>query len=345
MLPQWGWVLLFAAFTTIINYLGIRLMSWVSWALFAFQIVVMLYFLIEVFVKLGGGSLHFNEVGFYNPHAFHLHGVLAATVIVVLSYLGFDAVSTLSEESKNPRKSVPRGTVLSIIGGGAIFIILTYFAGVAYPNYQKLNSSTAFLDILKGLGGTPLKDLGIIAIVISFGLACSLEGQAAIARILFSMGRDGILPKQLAVVHPRWRTPWVATTLIGVVSVVVAITVGLATLANWLSFGALCGFMSLNATVVWHFYIKNKDKTLASFVKYLISPLVGFAVCAYIFANMNVGAYKVGGTWLAVGFVYLLYKTNLFSKPAPVLQLDEVLEPEATEAASITVAMEAAQHA
>ena len=125
--------------------------------------------------------------------------------------------------------------------------------------------------------------------------------------------------------------------MIGVVSVVVAITVGLATLANWLSFGALCGFMSLNATVVWHFYIKNKNKTLASFVKYLISPLVGFAVCAYIFANMNAGAYKVGGTWLAVGFVYLLYKTNLFSKPAPVLQLDEVLEPEATEAASITV--------
>jgi amino acid transporter len=339
--PQWGWILIFAAITTVVNFLGIRLMAWVSWALFAFQIVVMLYFLIEVFAKMAGGSMHFNEIGFYNSHAFHLHGVLAATVIVVLSYLGFDAVSTLSEESKNPRKSVPRATVLSIIGGGAIFIILTYFAGVAYPNYQKLNSSTAFLDILKSLGGTPLKDLAIIAIVISFGLACSLEGQSAIARILFSMGRDGILPKQLAIVHPKWQTPWVATILIGVVSVAVAIAIGLATLATWLSFGALCGFMALNATVVWHFYIKGK-KTGASFVKYLVSPLIGFAVCAYIFANMGTGAYKVGFSWLAIGFVYLLYKTKVFSKPAPVLQLDEVLGPEATEAGAVAVATEAA---
>jgi amino acid transporter len=130
--PQWAWVLAFAAVTTIVNLLGIRLMAWVAWALFAFQIFVMLYFLVEVFAKMIGGSLHFNAVGFYNPNAFHLHGVLAATVIVVLSYLGFDAISTLSEESKNPRKSVPRATVYSIIGGGAIFIVLTYFAGVAY---------------------------------------------------------------------------------------------------------------------------------------------------------------------------------------------------------------------
>jgi amino acid transporter len=342
-LPQWAWVLIFAVITTVVNFLGIRLMAWVSWALFAFQIVVMLYFLIEVFIKIAAGSLHFNKVGFYNPGDFHLHGVLAATVIVVLSYLGFDAVSTLSEESKNPRKSIPRGTVLSIVGGGAIFIILTYFAGVAYPHYQNLNSSTAFLQILNGLGGTLLKDLAIVAIVISFGLACALEGQSAISRILFSMGRDGILPKQLAIVHPRWRTPWVATILIGVVSVSVAIGVGLATLANWLSFGALCGFMALNATVVWHFYIKG-TKTLATFVKYLISPLIGFAVCAYIFANMNVSAYKVGGTWLAVGFVYLLYKTRMFTKPAPVLELDEVLEPEATEADRVAVTMAAEHH-
>lgn len=104
--PQWGWVVIFALVTTIVNVRGIRLMAWTSWALFAFQVVVMLYFLIEVFAKLAAGSLHFNAVGFYNPHGFHLHGVLAATVIVVLSYLGFDAVSTLSEEAKNPRKSV-----------------------------------------------------------------------------------------------------------------------------------------------------------------------------------------------------------------------------------------------
>jgi amino acid transporter len=336
--PQWAWVVIFALVTTIINVLGIRLMAQVSWGLFFFQVFVMLYFLIAVFVKLGQGALHFNAVSFYNGSAFHLHGVLQATVIVVLSYLGFDAVSTLSEEAHNPRKSIPRGTVYSIVGVGIIFVILCYFAGVAFPNYQKLNSDTAFLDILRAVGGTPLVDLSIVAITVSFGLACALEGQAAVARILFSMGRDGILPKTLAIVHPKWRTPWITTILLGVISVVVALAVGLTLLANLLSFGALIGFMALNASVVWQFFIRAKERSLLTFVKYAVSPLIGLGVCVWIWANMGTAAYKVGGAWLGVGVLYLLYKTQLFRKPAPVLDIDDVLAADSAPVPAMSVA-------
>jgi len=331
--PGWAWVVIFALFTTIVNVLGVRIMAWASWALFAFQGVVILYFLIGVLVMVSQGTVHFNAIAFYNPHNFSMHGVLVATIIVVLSYLGFDAVSTLSEEAKNPRYSIPRGTVYSILAGGFIFVVLSYFAGVAYPQFGQLNSETAFLQILDKVGGTPLVDLSILAITISFGLACALEGQAAVARVLFSMGRDGILPKVVAAVHPRWQTPYIATIGIGVLSVIVGLAVGLNFLANLLSFGALVGFMALNLTVFWHFFIKG-DKSGWHFVPYLLSPLIGFGVCLYIFTSMNVAAYEVGGSWLLLGFLYLLLRTRFFTRPAPVLKLDEVLDAEAEAAAT-----------
>ena len=122
-----------------------------NWLLFGLQIGVILYFLIAVFVRLGQHHIHWNTLSFYNPHGFQIHAVLATTVIVVVSYLGFDAVSTLAEEAHEPRKQVPRGLVFSILGAGSIFVIITFFAGVAYPDFGKLNADTAFLDIARVL--------------------------------------------------------------------------------------------------------------------------------------------------------------------------------------------------
>jgi amino acid transporter len=246
----------------------------------------------------------------------------------------------LGEESKNASKSVARGTIYSILGVGAIFIVLSYFAGVAYPHYQGLNSDTAFLDILRVVGGTPLVDLAIVAITVSFGVACALEGEAAVARILYSMGRDGILPRVLAIVHPKWQSPWVSTVLIGVLSAAVAIAVGLAQLANVLAFGALTGFMALNLTVIWHFYIRAPRRSGLTFLYYVVSPGLGFGLCVWIFTSMNTAAYEVGCTWLAVGFLYLLAKTNAFRKAAPTLALGEVLEPETSAGPPIAIAFE-----
>jgi amino acid transporter len=335
--PQWAWVVIFVVFTTVINVLGIRPMSWVSWGLFVFQCFVIIYFLVAVVIKISQGSLHFNAVAFYNSSHFDISKLLQAIVIVFLSYLGFDAVSTLGEEAKNASKSVARGTIYSILGVGAIFIVLSYFAGVAYPHYERLNSGTAFLDILRVVGGTPLVDLAIVAITVSFGVACALEGEAAVARILYSMGRDGILPKVLSTVHPKWQSPWVSTVLIGVLSAAVAIAVGLTQLANVLAFGALTGFMALNLTVIWHFYIRAPRRSGVTFLYYVVSPALGFGLCVWIFTSMNIAAYEVGCTWLAVGFLYLLAKTRAFRKAAPTLGLGEVLEPETSAGPAIAL--------
>jgi amino acid transporter len=193
--PQWVWIIIFAVITTVINVLGIKLLAAVNWALFGLQVATILYFLIAIWVKMGQGKLHWTIVPFYNSHAFNVHAVMTATVIVVVSYLGFDAVATLAEETHDPKKQVPRGLVLSILGAGGIFIVIAYFAGVAAPDFSKLNADTAVLDIAQSVGGTFLRDLTILVIAISFAFACGIEGLAAISRIMYAMGRDGILRK------------------------------------------------------------------------------------------------------------------------------------------------------
>lgn len=324
--PQWVWIVIFAVISTIINYLGIRMVAWFSWAIFWFQAIVIVWFGVDVLLAMSSGHAHLNAVSFYNAHNFNLHGVLSATVIVVVSYLGFDAVSTLSEEAKDPRKSIGKATVLSIVFVGAIFIVESWLAGVAFPDFASLNSDTAFLDILQTVGGTPLVTMAILAITLAFGLACNIESQTSISRVLFSMGRDGILPKVFASLHPKYKTPAFGIVATGVFNLLIALILGLDLIAQLLSFGALLAFCALNAAVIYKFYIKNESKDAGAFIKYLISPLIGLVICFYIFINSTPSAFEVGGSWLVIGFLYLLYQTRGFSKPAPVLALEEIVE-------------------
>ncbi|HZK72159.1 MAG TPA: amino acid permease [Clostridia bacterium] len=315
-------VIVFAILTTIINSLGIKLVAQVSWGLFFLEILCIGWFLIGVIRLLILGEAHLNYVAFYNPVDFELSGVLSATVIVVISYLGFDAISTLAEETHDAKKSIGRATIISIVSIGILFVVLTYFAGVIFPDWSTLNSDTAFLDILQIVGGKPLVLLSSLTLVLAFGVTCGLEGQTAVTRLLFCMGRDKIMPSFFAKLNPKYNTPVLGTIFIGVMSVLVSF-IGLDLLAQMLSFGALIGFMILNLAVAWRFYIKGAEDR--SFIKHLVSPVLGFLICAYIFTSVTPIAVKVGGSWMLVGFIYLLFKTRFFTKKAPTINIDDVI--------------------
>lgn len=238
---------------------------------------------------------------------------------MIVSYLGFDAISTLAEEANDPCHSVGRAIVGAILGIGLLFVITTLLAGWVWPNYQALNPNTAFSSILNAVGGPNLVRITDIVVVLSFGLAGGQEGQTAISRILYAMGRDGILPRQLAFLHPKYRTPWVAIIFVGLASLVLSLTLNQDTVSNLVSFGALFGFLLLNLAVIWRFFIKNPNKGLNNVVRYLISPLIGFGVSLWIFLNLALSAKLVGLGWLLVGIAILLYQTAFFTKPVPHL--------------------------
>lgn len=324
--PTWVWAVLFIVFSTVINVVGVDLMSKCSWILFALQIVVIIAFVICVIRLLINGTVHFNIISLYNPEHFNMSGIFKATGIVILSYLGFDAISTLAEETVKPEKSVGRAIISSILIIGILFIIITFFSGIAYPNYEELNVDTAFIDIVSFVGGKWLTALTTFTLVLSFGIATTQASQTAVARVLFAMGRDGVLPKQLSYISKKYRTPAIATVFVGVIITPIALICSLGLISTLVSFGALFGFMLLNITVINKFFIQDKagraKKKGISVLKYLLCPLIGLIVTVWIFLNLGINAHVVGFAWLAAGFLYLLGVTKFFRNPVPQLDLN-----------------------
>jgi len=324
-IPVWVWVLSFIAFSTIVNVIGVDFMSKCSWILFVLQLVVIVAFVGCVIRLLLNGTIHFSTISFYNPGHFDISKILQATGIVILSYLGFDAISTMAEETVNPEKSVGRAIILSILIIGLIFIVITFFAGMAYPAYQNLNENTAFIDVVTFVGGKWLTVLTTITLIVSFGIATTQASQAAVARVLFAMARDGALPKQLAYVSKKFQTPIVATLFVALVITPLALLCSLGQIATLVSFGALFGFILLNIAVVNLFFFQNKKKetvTSKYIFQYLICPLLGFVVTLWIFINLSIDAHIVGGLWILAGLFYLLAITKIFTCPVPQIELN-----------------------
>jgi amino acid transporter len=325
-IPTWIWAILFIIFSTIVNVIGVDIMAKCSWVLFVLQIIVILAFIVCVIRMMLNGTVQFNTLSFYNPAEFRMSGVLQATGIVILSYLGFDAISTLAEESIQPEKTVGKAIIFSIFTIGLIFIAITFFAGIAYPDYESLNVDTAFIDIVSYVGGKGLTILTTFTLVLSFGIATTQASQAAVARVLFAMGRDGVLPKQLSFISKKFQTPVVAVVFVGIVITPISLFCSLAFISTLVSFGALFGFILLNITVILKFFLKDKEgrkQNLGRFIlRFLIYPLIGLSVTLWIFINLGLNAHLIGFVWLAIGFLYLAVITNFFRRPVPQLDMN-----------------------
>jgi amino acid transporter len=323
--PVWIWSVAFVLFSTVTNIIGVDIMSKCSWILFVLQIAVILAFVVCTLRLMMNGTLHFNTISFYNPEQFNLSGILRATGIVILSYLGFDAISTLAEETINPEKAVGRAIIFAILIIGVIFIIITLFAGIAYPNYEELNVDTAFIDVVGFVGGKWLTAATSFTLVLSFGVATTQASHTAVSRVLFAMSRDGVLPKQLSYISKKYHTPFIAIIFVGILITPISLFCSLEVITTMVSFGALFGFILLNSAVIIKFYIQNdearKERDIKSLFQYLISPLVGLIVTLWIFVNLGFNAHIVGFLWLLSGFLYLVWVTRFFRNPVPQLDM------------------------
>jgi amino acid transporter len=321
----WIWSIAFILFSTVTNIIGVDIMSKCSWILFVLQIAVILAFVLCTLRLMMNGTLHFNTISFYNPEQFNLSGILRATGIVILSYLGFDAISTLAEETINPEKAVGRAIIFAILIIGVIFILITLFAGIAYPNYEELNVDTAFIDVVGFVGGKWLTLATSFTLVLSFGVATTQASHTAVSRVLFAMSRDGVLPKQLSYISKKYHTPFIAIIFVGILITPISLFCSLEVITTMVSFGALFGFILLNSAVIIKFYIQNdearKERNIKSLFQYLISPLVGLIVTLWIFVNLGFNAHIVGFLWLLSGFLYLVWVTRFFRSPVPQLDM------------------------
>ncbi len=314
--PAWIWMLAFIGFNGAVNLLGVEFTARANLYLLGFELIVLGVFVVVGLVMLygGQGAGHLTWKPLYNPAVFSLGTVVGATSIAVLSFLGFDGISTLAEESIGGPKAVGRVTLLSLLLVGGLFLLQTWIAADLAQGRQFASPETAFYEIARAAGGVWLERIVLISVVVSAGIANAMAAQAAVARILFAMARDGKLPRALAKVHPRYRTPYVSTVLVSVISVVAGLYFlkNLDDLSRLVNFGALCSFMMLHLCVINHYLIRHRSR---DWLRHLVSPVLGLLVIGYVLVEMDQRAKLMGLVWLGLGVVYYFVLTRMLRKP------------------------------
>jgi amino acid transporter len=308
--PQALWIVAFIAFNTTINILGIETTARASMIFLAGELVVLAAFVVlgAIAVSRGINGAHWSVLPFYNPEVFQPGLIFSALSIAVLSFLGFDAISTLAEETKGGTRVVGRATMLALCLAAALFVVQTYVAALLVPGQTafagEAATNDAFYDIAGLVGGGTFKLVVALSAALAAAIANALVAQAATARLLFAMARDGQLPRFLAHLHPVRRVPERAVLFVSGVSLLLGLffvgQIGL--LSSLVNFGALFSFLLLHVSVVVYFLIIRRVRT---FALHLVSPVIGFVIIGVVLANADVHA-KIGGTaWLAIGVVIL----------------------------------------
>ena len=317
--PDLVWLVLFVGFNAVVNLVGIRLTARVNFCMLGFEILTLAIFIVAGLLALhrglGAGALTLSPI--YDPAVFSWATVVGATSIAVLSFLGFDGISTLAEESVGGRDAVARATIAALLLVGVLFIVQTWIAADLARGMQFSSPETAFYEIAGRAGGTPLRLLVIGANILATGIANALAAQAAVSRILYAMARDGKLPAALARVHPRYQTPYVSTLIVAGISVGIGLLFArrVDDLTRIVNFGALSGFLLLHVAVINHFVIRGGSRAWFS---HLVSPLAGFAVIGFVLYEMDNAAKIMGAAWIAAGIVYLAVVTRWLKKPAAI---------------------------
>jgi APA family basic amino acid/polyamine antiporter len=237
-----------------------------------------------------------------------LSGTVTAASLIFFAYIGFDAVSTSGEEVENPGRDLPRAIIGSLAIATLLYIAVALVATGALP-FDKLKGAEAplasVLDEGAGVGwGADVIAFGALVAITSVVLTL-LYGQS---RILFAMGRDGLLPPFVARVHPRTRTPVHILAVLGVVFALLAAFVPLTEIVELVNIGTLFAFLVVNIGVI---ILRRTRPDLergyrVPFVP--VFPLIGAALCVYLMTRLPAATWIRFFVWMAIGIaIYVLY--------------------------------------
>lgn len=304
--PWYLWVVVFVIFNTFVNIRGISMTKGVDWVIFVVEILAVIAFIAigTNFVLGGGGAGQLTMDPIYQPGKVDLHFIATACSIACLSFLGFDGMSTLAEETVKPEKTIGKGIIIALCIMVVVFVAQTYVAALIQPDWQNIDPEMGFFDAALLAGGPVLQKALLVVNIVAVGIANIMNAQTASSRLLYSMGRDGVIPRVFGKVHPKFQTPWVASIALGCVSLILPLFLDMATLTRFVNFGALSSFVLLNFAVFLFFFVREKqNKSFGDIVKYLVCPWCGILILAYVFTGFDVPTYIVGIVWLVIGLV------------------------------------------
>ncbi|GAC1616635.1 MAG: APC family permease [Candidatus Acidiferrum sp.] len=319
MAPKIPFALLAAVavgFITILTVQGIKFTARTNEILLGFMILVTLAFLVQAFRYI---VLHERLAGLlslqpiYNPATFNFRALAAGTSLAALVFIGFDGVSILAEEVKNPKRNVLLASVLVCVFTGLFSGLQVYLAQRVWPDYTTLqNPETAFMDVARVASGPLLfAAYGVMLLVSS--IACGLAGHVGAARLLYSMGRDDVLPKKIfGYLNPKRSNPTYNIWIVGILAYIGTLTIPWERSAEIVTFGALLAFMGVNFAALRHFWFSQEAAGRRNFFIDALLPAFGLAFCFGLLISLQTWTKYAGLAWLGVGLVYAAYKTRWF---------------------------------
>jgi putrescine importer len=310
-MPYWVWAIFFALVFTGLNVQGVKTSARVNSALaVGMGVVIAIFFVVAARYIFG---LPHDEPGFftrpfYDPSLWNTKAVLGGTSIAVLTYIGFDGISTLSEEAENPRRNILLATVLTCLVIGILSAFEVYAAQLIWPASQPFpDVDTAFVAVAGRAWKPMFAIIGFTLLVANFG--SGMGAQIGAARLLFGMGRSNALPRSFfGVVDAKHRVPRNNVLFVGAIALIGAFVMSYGLGAEMLNFGALIAFMGVNAAAFVRYYLREPQKKLSN----LIPPILGFVICMLLWLNLSTPAKIAGCIWMAVGILFGAWKTKGF---------------------------------
>ncbi|BBP72662.1 amino acid permease [Pseudomonas sp. Seg1] len=322
-IAQWIWVLGFIGITSAINIIGLKLANGINALLMLVQFLVLIAFVALCVHYIGGDASTplWSIKPFFNGDM-QMPLIMSGAAIACYSFLGFDAVSTLTEETRDPRRTIPRAIMLITLIGGLIFVGVSYFVQIAHPSFQFDSVDSAAYEIARNIGGDLFVSIFLIGLIVG-QFASGLSAQASGSRLLFAMGRDGVLPKSFfGTLHARFGTP-VNSILLCAVVALLALKLDVTTSTSFINFGAFLAFSLVNLSVIFHYWIGGEKKGLRELVLFLIFPFIGLVADLWLMVSLDHLAVYLGLSWLAIGVVYLAVLTGGFRRQPPEMDFQE----------------------
>ena len=333
-LSYWIIIVVSVVLITIMNLMGIKSVATVNNIITILGFVVVIYFVFDACGALSHGvGDGFTMKALYNPGTFDFKLVLAGTAIACFSFLGFDGITTLVEDIREPKKNLPRATILTCLIMMLVFLVMSYLGQCVFPDYTSFaDPNSAFLDVAVAAGGQKLATVISIALVVC-AYAFSLDMIAGVTRLLLGMGRDGVLPKKIFGYTSKRGVP-VYNVLIVAAVCLVGSNLTLGDLFPIINFGGIFAFIMVNLAVIVHFYGHKKERGAGSTWKYLIVPGLGMLACIVVWLSLSMQAKIIGFSWLGMGILYMILWTRGFKRPMKPISdadLDQVRAAEVQE--------------
>ena len=314
-MPYWVLAILYAGFFTFLNLGGVKTSARINEVLAAGMTIVVIIFFAFVIRFVWGyhqkGPDFFTQP-FYDPATFKLAAIGRGTSLAVLTYIGFDGISTFSEEVENPRRNIMLATVLVCLVAGVLSAAEVYAAQLVWGSkpFPADKVESAFPIVAQQIGGFFLFHLLNFTVLIA-NIGSGVASQLAAARLLYGMGRNDAIPRGFfGKITQKSRIPANNVFVIGAVALLGAFLITYELGAEMLNFGAFIAFMGVNAAAFVHYYLRAKEKKIGN----LLMPGIGFVVCAIIWWSLSPPAKIAGTIWLAFGIAYGAWKTNGFRK-------------------------------